>query len=80
MNGVCMVTFCVVALILLCCLLPPQALGGIVVAAVIKYADNILKGFAAAMSIVFSSFISYFLLGDFYPTTYVGGGQQAMCI
>jgi len=47
---------------------PPQALGGLVVAAVMKYADNILKGFAAALSIVLSSIISYFFLSDFYPT------------
>ena len=38
------------------------------VAAVMKYADNILKGFAAALSIVLSSIISYFYLRDFYPT------------
>ena len=38
------------------------------VATVIKYADNILKGFAAALSILLSSIISYFFLGDFYPT------------
>jgi UDP-sugar transporter A1/2/3 len=47
-----------------------QALGGLVVAAVIKYADNILKGFAAALSIVLSSVISYFFLSDFHPTRY----------
>jgi len=34
-----------------------------------KYADNILKGFAAAMSIVLSSLISYFLLGDLELTS-----------
>ena len=45
-----------------------KALGGLVVAAVIKFADNILKGFAAALSIVLSSVISYFFLSDFYPT------------
>ena len=45
-----------------------KALGGLVVAAVIKYADNILKGFATAVSIVLSSILSYFLLQDFYPT------------
>jgi UDP-sugar transporter A1/2/3 len=45
-----------------------QALGGIIVAAVMKYADNILKGFAAALSIVLSSVISYFILNDFNPS------------
>ena len=35
-----------------------QAMGGLIVAAVIKYADNILKSFAAAMSIVGSTIVS----------------------
>jgi UDP-sugar transporter A1/2/3 len=41
-------TYVVVAVILL------QAIGGLVVAVVVKYADNILKGFAASFSIVTS--------------------------
>uniref|UniRef100_UPI0037E96D5C solute carrier family 35 member A3b n=1 Tax=Semicossyphus pulcher TaxID=241346 RepID=UPI0037E96D5C len=45
-----------------------QAVGGLVVAVVIKYADNILKGFAASLSIIVSALISYFLLEDFNPT------------
>uniref|UniRef100_A0A3Q3VW67 Uncharacterized protein n=1 Tax=Mola mola TaxID=94237 RepID=A0A3Q3VW67_MOLML len=45
-----------------------QALGGLVIAAVIKYADNILKGFATSLSIILSTLISYFLLQDFDPT------------
>ncbi|KAK1786561.1 hypothetical protein P4O66_003012 [Electrophorus voltai] len=45
-----------------------QALGGLVIAAVIKYADNILKGFATSISIILSSLISYFWLEDFDPT------------
>ena len=44
-----------------------QAVGGLIVAAVIKYAGNILKGFGAAISIVLSSTVSYFLLG-FQPS------------
>ncbi|XP_014679460.1 PREDICTED: UDP-N-acetylglucosamine transporter-like isoform X2 [Priapulus caudatus] len=44
-----------------------QAFGGLVVAAVVKYADNILKGFATSISIIFSTLASYFLLGDFEP-------------
>lgn len=46
----------------------PQALGGLVIAAVIKYADNILKGFATSLSIILSTLISYFWLQDFVPT------------
>uniref|UniRef100_A0A3Q2NQ30 Solute carrier family 35 member A3a n=1 Tax=Fundulus heteroclitus TaxID=8078 RepID=A0A3Q2NQ30_FUNHE len=50
------------------CLLFLQALGGLVIAAVIKYADNILKGFATSLSIILSTLISYFLLQDFDPS------------
>ncbi|TRY97556.1 hypothetical protein DNTS_002593 [Danionella cerebrum] len=46
-----------------------QALGGLIIAAVIKYADNILKGFATSISIILSTLISYFLLKDFSPTS-----------
>lgn len=49
---------------------PTQALGGLVIAAVIKYADNILKGFATSLSIILSTLISYFWLQDFDPTRY----------
>lgn len=45
-----------------------QALGGLIVAVVIKYADNILKGFATSLSIILSTLTSYFLLADFNPT------------
>ncbi len=45
-----------------------QALGGLVIAAVIKYADNILKGFATSLSIILSSVVSYYLLEDFLPS------------
>ena len=51
----------VIAVILL------QALGGLVVAVVVKYADNILKGFAASFSIITSCIISYIFL-DFEPS------------
>ncbi|KAM8890605.1 solute carrier family 35 member A3a isoform X1 [Synchiropus splendidus] len=46
-----------------------QALGGLVIAAVIKYADNILKGFATSLSIILSTVISYFWLEDFDPSS-----------
>ena len=42
-----------------------QGCGGLLVGAVVKYADNILKGFATSISIVLSSVISYYFLGDF---------------
>uniref|UniRef100_A0A915CVW2 UDP-N-acetylglucosamine transporter n=1 Tax=Ditylenchus dipsaci TaxID=166011 RepID=A0A915CVW2_9BILA len=45
-----------------------QAYGGLTIALVMKYADNILKGFAVSLSIVVSCFISWFFLNDFVPT------------
>ena len=45
-----------------------QAFGGLIIAAVIKYADNIIKGFATSLSIILSSVVSYFVLNDFSPT------------
>ena len=44
-----------------------QACGGLVVAAAIKYADNILKGFATSASIIVSSLFSWLLLEDLSP-------------
>ncbi|CAH8603885.1 unnamed protein product [Dicrocoelium dendriticum] len=51
-----------------------QTCSGLCVAFVMKYADNILKGFATGLSMLLSSAISYFVLGDFQPTvcTFVG--------
>ena len=45
-----------------------QAIGGLVVAVVVKYADNILKGFAASFSIVTSCILCYFFF-DFRPNS-----------
>lgn len=53
------VVFCVIFL---------QAVGGLIVAVVVKYADNILKGFAASFSIV-TSFVLCVFIFDFKPTT-----------
>ncbi|CAF0814120.1 unnamed protein product [Adineta ricciae] len=47
-----------------------QAIGGLIIAAVIKYADNIIKGFATSLSIILSSVVSYFVLNDFTPTAF----------
>lgn len=46
-----------------------QAAGGLIVAMVIKYADNILKGFATSLSIILSTVASMFLF-NFVPTMY----------
>lgn len=32
-----------------------------------KYADNIVKGFATSISIVFSSIVSYYFFNDLVP-------------
>lgn len=40
-----------------------QAFGGLLVAIVIKYADNIIKGFATSIAIVVSTILSIFLFG-----------------
>ena len=37
-----------------------QSLGGLLVAIVIKYADNILKGYATSISVIICSFVSRF--------------------
>lgn len=44
-----------------------QALGGLLVSLVVKYADNILKGFATSISIILSGILSFYLL-DFQPS------------
>jgi len=49
------------------CVITNQALGGLLVAIVVKYADNILKGFATSLSIIISGMISVYFF-DFEPS------------
>lgn len=54
-----------------------EAFGGIVVALVVKYADNILKNFSTAVSIVTSTVVSAIFLGFSITPSFVIG---AMCV
>ncbi|KAL3993791.1 Nucleotide-sugar transporter family protein [Acanthocheilonema viteae] len=57
-----------------------QAYGGFIVALVVKYADNILKGFAASFSIILSSLMSYWLLDDFQPSLIFAFGAAVVIL
>jgi len=49
------------------------AVGGLTVAVVVKYADNILKGFATSLAIIVSCLASMYLF-DFFPSLkFIGG-------
>ena len=50
-----------------------QAGGGLLVAVVIKYADNILKGFATSISIIVSTIAAVLLFGFHLTLTFVFG-------
>jgi UDP-sugar transporter A1/2/3 len=52
-----------------------QALGGLLVAVVVKYADNILKGYATSISIIVSSVLSIWLF-DFQLSVLFGVGTS----
>ncbi|CAN0522380.1 unnamed protein product, partial [Scytosiphon promiscuus] len=55
-----------------------QAIGGLVVAVVVKYADNIRKSFATAVSIIISCIMSTFLF-DFHPNGICVLGVMCVC-
>lgn len=50
-----------------------QAIGGLIVAVVIKYADNILKAFATSVAIVVSSLASIFLFSHYPKLLFILG-------
>ncbi|KAH9366651.1 hypothetical protein HPB48_000594 [Haemaphysalis longicornis] len=54
--------------VVICLQASGSTFGGLVVALAVRYADSILKGFATSISIVLSTFCSYYFLGDFLPT------------
>ena len=55
-----------------------QSLGGLVVAATIKFADNILKGFATSISIIVSTVLSWYVLDDLLPGPYFLAGTMTV--
>lgn len=56
-----------------------QAVGGLIVAVVVKYADNVLKVFASSFSIIFSCLLSAILF-DFRPNTLFVSGAGLVCL
>jgi len=55
-----------------------QSLGGLLVAVVVKYADNILKGFAASSAIVVSCIVSVFFFDFQLSLQFVAGASLVM--
>lgn len=60
------------------CVIFVQAVGGLIVAVVVKYADNVLKVFASSFSIIFSCMISAVLF-DFRPNGLFVVGAGLVC-
>ncbi|GLH12923.1 UDP-galactose transporter senju [Gryllus bimaculatus] len=56
-----------------------QAGGGLIVAVVVKYADNILKGFATSLAIVISCVVSVYLFNFNLTSQFVSGALLVIC-
>ena len=50
-----------------------SAIGGLIVASVLKYADSVLKGYATAISVIMTGVLSMFLFGTHLPVVYFMG-------
>ena len=50
-----------------------SALGGLIVASVLKYADSVLKGYATAMSVILTGLLSMLLFGTSLGPVYFMG-------
>ena len=55
-----------------------QSCGGLIVAVVVKYADNILKGFATSVSIIASCIGSIFLFNFQISLAFIAGGSMVI--
>ncbi|KAJ9470559.1 UDP-galactose transporter [Diplonema papillatum] len=55
-----------------------QSLGGILIAVVVKYADNIIKGFATGLSIICSCLASVFLFNFAVTPQYLAGASTVI--
>ena len=55
-----------------------QATGGLIVAMVVKYADNVLKGFATSIAIILSSIASLFLFDFQISLPFLMGSAAVM--
>lgn len=55
-----------------------QAGGGLLVAAVIKYADNVLKGLATGVSVCFATAVSFFLFGTALSSQFSVGAAMIL--
>jgi len=56
-----------------------SAIGGLIVAAVLKYADAVLKGYATAMSVVLTGVCSMILFGTKLNVLYFLGIGNTIC-
>jgi UDP-sugar transporter A1/2/3 len=57
-----------------------QAAGGLIVAIVVKYADNVIKGFATSISILMSCMFSSYLFNDINMNTAFTTGAGVVLI
>lgn len=55
-----------------------NSLGGLLVSLVVKYADNIMKGFATSISIIVSTVVSIYCLGVTVPLNFFVGAAVVM--